>query len=434
MKDNPMPNLSQVAKPETAASCACDRPAKALVALEEAIARGLALVSPVDKIETLPLHLALGRILARDGVASLPMPPFDNSAMDGYLLDSAALAGQGPWELRVCGRIAAGDSGALPPKPGCALRIFTGAPVPAGFDAVIMQEDVTRTGDMIRFSQRPEPGQHIRPRGGDAAAGQRVVAAGVAIGARQAGALAAVGAAKASVYRRLRVAIFSTGSELRQPGAPLAPGQIWNSNRYSLLASLQAPWIEVIDMGAIPDIPDLLRAALLTACETADMVITTGGVSVGDEDHMPRLFQEAGGRMEVMKVAIKPGKPIAFGTLGHAVYVGLPGNPVSAFVTWLVIGARILERRAGLMHSAARRILVRSASQISRHTGRCEFRPARFVTEGADQAGASRIELLEPSFSARIALLSGADGLAVLPADTARINAGDVLEFIPFTS
>ena len=413
-----------------AEDCGCDRHARKLISLEDAIARGLALVDPVEESESLPLDQAIGRVLAGDGVAALPMPPFDNSAMDGYLLRVADLQGEGPWEMRVIGRIAAGDKGVAEPETGSVLRILTGAPVPAGFDAVIMQEDVTRDGDIIRFDRRPRLGQHLRRQGEDAKQGEAIVQYGVEIGPRQAGALAAVGASKVSVYRRLRVAIFSTGSELRQPGEKLAPGQIWNSNRYSLLASLQKPWIEVIDMGAISDKPDLLRAALITACETADIVITTGGVSVGDEDHMPRLFQEAGGEMDVMKVAIKPGKPIAFGRLKNAVYVGLPGNPVSAFVTWLVIGERILERRAGLKKPASNRILVRASKAYSRRPGRCEFRPARYSAQGKGAEG--QVELLAPSFSARIALLSGADGLAVIPADSDHVEKGDVLEFIPF--
>jgi len=404
----------------------CDNPHDKLIPLETAIERGLALASPVTGIEDVSLIDSFGRILAHDAISPLPLPPFDNSAMDGYLLCTRDLTGNGPWSLAVLGRIAAGDAGKVTPQAGTALRILTGAIVPTGFDAVIMQEDTELRDGAIHFSRRPKPGQHIRSLGGDAAKGQIVVAANAEIGPRQAGALAAVGMGRVPVRRKLRVAVFSTGSELRQPGEPLETGQIWNSNRYTLLSSLKKDWIEIIDFGAIPDDPEQLGVALENACNTCDMVITTGGVSVGDEDHMPRLFEQLGGKLSVMKVAIKPGKPITFGTLGKAIFIGLPGNPVSAFVTWMIIGARILEKRAGLEKTPRPRILVRASAATRRHAGRCEFRPARYVEDG------QQLELLDSSFSGRVALLSLADGLAVIPANVAEIAKDDLLEFIPF--
>jgi len=195
------------------------------------------------------------------------------------------------------------------------------------------------------------------------------------------------------------------------------------------LSLLKKDWIEVVDLGAIPDKPDLLKAALVNACATCDMVITTGGVSVGDEDHMPRLFEEAGGKMQVMKVAIKPGKPIAFGTLDRAIFVGLPGNPVSAFVTWMVIGAPVLEKCAGLTARRAGRMLVRAAGDAKRRPSRIEFRPARYVDNPLTET--SEVELMSPEFSGRVALLSLADGLAVISAECEGVSKGDVLEFIP---
>ena len=410
-------------------ACGCDSHAHKLTPLDVAIERGLALASAVDDVEDVALTDAIGRVLAFDATSPIPLPPFDNSAMDGYLVQTADLAGDGPWTLKVIGRIAAGDAGQDKPQSGTALRILTGAPVPAGFDAVVMQEDCEVLGDTITFSRKPAVGQHIRPNGGDAAKGQVVVPAGAEIGPRQTGALAAIGAGTVKVRRKARVAIFSTGSELVQPGKPLGAGQIWNSNRYTLLSLLKKDWIEVVDLGAIPDKPDLLKAALVNACATCDMVITTGGVSVGDEDHMPRLFEEAGGKMQVMKVAIKPGKPIAFGTLDRAIFVGLPGNPVSAFVTWMVIGAPVLEKRAGLMARRTGRMLVRAAGDAKRHPGRIEFRPARYVDNPLTNT--REVELLSPEFSGRVALLSLADGLAVIPADSERVTKGQTLEFIP---
>ena len=413
--------------------CGCDdQPGHALLPLADAISRGLDLAHRVAEVEMVPLTQAMGRVLAEDAIAPIPLPPFDNSAMDGYLVrlaDLDAAGGRdGPWRLRLRGRIAAGDGGSVRPEAGTALRILTGAIVPDGFDAVVMQEDCEVADGYIRFSRRPAPGQHVRPAGGDASKGQVVVHAGAEIGPRQAGALAAIGMAMVPVLRKVRVAIFSTGSELKSPGEPLEAGQIWNSNRFMLLALMKQDWVDMVDMGAIADNPAALGKALREACESCDLVVTTGGVSVGDEDHMPRLFEEAGGEMSVMKVAIKPGKPITFGRLNRAIFVGLPGNPVSAFVTWLIIGARMARKTAGLADTAPVQIPVQSASDISRKPGRQEFRPARL---SMGKTG-PEVTLLDASFSGRIALLSEADGLAVIAADTSRVAKGDRLDFIPF--
>ncbi len=408
----------------------CDQKDAKLIPLDVAIKRGLELACPVDDIETVSLTKAMGRVSAQEAVSPLPLPPFDNSAMDGYLINTDDLSGDGPWSLRIRGRIAAGDKGEFTPCPGTTLRILTGAIVPPGFDAVIMQEDTEVHENMLHFSRKPKSGQHIRRRGGDAAKGQIIVPANVELGPRQIGALAAIGAGTVAVRRKIRVAIFSTGNELRQPGEPLEPGQIWNSNRYTLLSLLKKDWIEIVDLGSVPDTPALLAVALEKACSNCDMVITTGGVSVGEEDHMPRLFEQAGGKMAVMKVAIKPGKPITLGSIGNTIVIGLPGNPVSAFVTWLVIGAGILEKRAGLNATLQNRTFVHCASPIKRKPGRCEFRPARFV--GKSKAGRLQVDLMDSTFSGRVASLSLADGLAVIPSDVGEIHQDDLLEFIPF--
>jgi molybdopterin molybdotransferase len=410
--------------------CGCDAPEGGrLIPVDVALARGLALASPAPETETLPLAAALGRALARPAVSRTPLPPFDNSAMDGYALRTADLTGPGPWTLPVAGRIAAGDA-AAPFRPrGAALRILTGAPVPADVDAVVMQEHVVRDGDAITLTRAPTPGLNIRRAGEDLPAGGEILPAGAEIGAREAAALAAIGLPAVAVRRRIRVAMFCTGSELRQPGEPLGPGQIWNSNRFALLGDLTAPWIDLTDLGAVPDDPAALTAALTDAARDADMVISTGGVSVGDEDHMPRLFREAGGDIHAMRIAMKPGKPLAVGRMGRAIYVGLPGNPVSAFVTWRVIGSRVLRRLGGFAREAPETRTVRSGFELTRRPGRCEFRPARVA--GYDATGAQVVELLSPSFSARIALLASADGLALLPADADRIRRNDILRFMP---
>ena len=410
--------------------CACDHHAHMYLTVDDALRRGLSVANPITDTETLPLVQAIGRILAENCDSKVDMPAFDNSAMDGYAVRSADL-GEGPvFELLVGGRIAAGDSGAHDAPDGSALRIFTGAPVPSEFDAVLMQEDCELQSDRIRFNRRPKSGQHIRRAGEDLKAGAPILRRGCEITAREAAALASAGYGEVKVYRKLKVTIFSTGSELRQPGEALGPGQIYNSNRYMLLALLDKPWIELADRGPVEDDPVLLKQVLRDACNSSDLIITTGGVSVGDEDHMPRLFSEIGGETEVMKVAMKPGKPIMFGCQGDALYVGLPGNPVSAFVTWQIIGARMMERRAGLHRNERTPEQAVLAEPLQRRAGRREYRPVSI--DGCTPNGAPRLRLMAESYSGRVALLAQADGLVIIPAETEKLPAGEALDFLRF--
>lgn len=412
--------------------CGCEtrKAPGALLSVDSALRRALTLVEPVTQVEKLPLDRAHGRVLAGAVRAEVSLPLFDNSAMDGYAIRRADLSGDGPWGLPVVGRIAAGDAGSEPVSAGTAMRIFTGAPVPPGCDAVVMQEMTRLEGSIIRIDRRPEPDENIRRAGEDIVEGAELLAEGRCIDPRAAALLAASGCGDVAVRRRIRVAFFSTGSELRAPGAQLAPGQIWNANRYHLQGALDRPWVEAIDMGAISDQPDMLREALEEASRKADLVVSTGGVSVGDEDHMPDMLRAAGGSIEVMKVAMKPGKPLVVGRIGAALYIGLPGNPVSAFVTWHVIGARIAEKLAGLDMDAPQRFLVRAGFERKRHSGRCEFLPARLGNR--DCYGVRTVEIATSSVSHRVALLAQADGLALIPAESDQVRQGDMLEFLPF--
>ena len=384
--------------------CGCETiPAQAgLLSVDEALLRALALAETVAGIERLPLEKAHGRVLGETVRAATPLPLFDNSAMDGYAIRLADLAGEGPWRLPVAGRVAAGDTGQTPVQAGT-----------------------------IRLERRPEPGENIRRAGEDIVEGMELLPQGRRIDARAAALLAAAGCGEVAVRRRVRAAFFSTGSELRAPGTPLAPGQIWNANRYHLQGSLGLPWLETIDMGAVPDRPGRLRAALEQAASDADLVVTTGGVSVGDEDHMPAVLSAAGGEIHVMKVAMKPGKPLVVGRLGPALYLGLPGNPVSAFVSWHVIGARIAEALAGIREAGPRRSIVRAGFERSRHPGRCEFLPARLGEY--DGHGTRSVEIVTSAVSHRVALLAQADGLLLIPSQADRIRRGDMLEFLPFS-
>ena len=411
--------------------CGCDAPVTGdLLSVDAALRLGLDLARPIAQTEELALETSIGRVLARPLRVPSPLPAFDNSGMDGYAVRRADLVGDGPWHLPVAARIAAGDPGKIGMLPGTAARIFTGAPVPAECDAVIRQEDVRRSGDGIEVITRPRPGENIRRRGEDAAQGQALLPGGIVIGPREAAALASCGMGKVLVTRRLRVAILTTGSELRDPGDALAPGQIWNANRYLLRAALAAPWIELRDLGSVPDDPRMLAKVLRDAAKDADLIVSTGGVSVGDEDHVAGALREVGQQVSALKIAMKPGKPQVLARIGRAMVIGLPGNPVSAFVSWMIIGARVAERISGQQAPHNARRLVHAGFSEKRIPGRCEFRPARVT--GRDGSGMEVAEALHLSFSARVALLAASDGLLLIPAETDTISEGDLLEFLAF--
>lgn len=408
--------------------CTCDDAEPGLVAFETAVRRGLDLCEPLRETETLALEAALGRVLAEPVRAHAPMPPFDSAAMDGYALRRADLSGPGPWDLPVAGRIVAGEAVPRPLQAGQALQLFTGAPLPSGCDAVVAQERVARAGGRIRVATRPEPDLNIRRAGEDAGAGAEILPAGRPIGAVEATAIAAAGHARVQVFRPLRVAVLCTGSELRAAGEPLAPGAIWNTNGVQLRAALQVPWITLTGVETVADCPDRLRTALRGAAQQADLVVSTGGVSVSEEDHVPAALRSAGGRIAVSGVAMKPGKPLMLGRLGQAVHVGLPGNPIAALIAWNVLGARLAARLGGQGECAPARCFVRATAPVTRKAGRCEFRPAVLTGYAAD--GLASVTLLAGAFSHRAALLTLADGLALIPADTDEVRPGDLLEFL----
>lgn len=417
-----------VFRPREGDDCATGTADRPLLSVDEALAACLALAKPIAETERLRLIEATGRILAQPVDAAIALPPFDNAAMDGYAVRLGDLDGDGPWRLAVSGRIAAGDGPRAMPQSG-ALRILTGAPVPADADAVVMQEHVVRQEETIVVAARPAHGLNIRRRGEDVPEGGRLLPEGRMIGAREAAALASIGIETVTVRRRLRVAMFSTGSELVPLGAPLGAGQIYSSNRYMLRAAMSHPWLEIRDLDVVPDDVGALSDALATAAGQADLVVTTGGVSVGDEDHMASVVRALDGEIHAMRIAMKPGKPLVAGSVGRAVYLGLPGNPVAAFVSWRIIGEALAARLAGLAASPSPWSTVSAGFDLSRRPGRTEYRPARIVA--TDDAGRPVVELSSPSYSARIALLADADGLAVLPAEAASIAFGTPLRFLP---
>ena len=305
--------------------------------------------------ENLGLMSSAGRVLAGNVVAEMDLPPFDNSAMDGYAVRTSDLRGAGPWKLSVSGRIAAGDSSrGSNPASMEAIRILTGAPVPEGFDAVVMQEHCERQGDRISILRLPRRGENIRQTAEDVRAGAPLLDSGEMLTAQRLALLAAQGFAKIDVLRKVRIGLISTGSELRDPGQSLGPGQIYNSNRvmiHSMLAQFR--WAEAIDFGIVQDRREALVEAFSNATKECDVLITTGGVSAGEEDHVVSALDRHGGKLDVLKVAMRPGKPVKIGLMGKTLFAGLPGNPNAALVTFRQIALPAIRTIAGLKQRGA---------------------------------------------------------------------------------
>ncbi|WP_349361161.1 gephyrin-like molybdotransferase Glp [Stappia sp.] len=412
--------------------CGCDSRdmLRSLIGIDEGLARIAAHAAPVRRTEAVALDKAAGRILARPVRARCPAPAFDNAAMDGYAVATSALTGRGPWELRVEARIAAGQATPTSVAGGGAARIFTGAPIPDGADAVVMQEEVLRDGDHIHLSRRPAPGLNIRRSGSDMARGARVLNTGRRLGPRDIAACAAAGAGVLRVRRKPRVALLVTGDEVRHAGGPREAAQIWDVNTPMLTASLAAAGVDVVAAAHGADTPAGLAGQLADMAARADLIVTTGGISVGDEDHVRPAVDALTGEILFSGVAIKPGKPVSFGRIGQAAWLGLPGNPVAAFVTWQVFGMALIRALTGETPGAPTRRHVVTANEIRRKPGRCELRPA--TLEGVDGQGREIVRFEDATHSARVGLLAEADGLMFLPADADFLPAGSLVEFQPF--
>lgn len=398
-----------------------------MLTFEQAFERLLAAARPVAETRSLPLTAAAGRVLAAPQVSAVASPPLDNSAMDGYAVRVADIAAAGTC-LPVSQRIPAGQVGSAL-QPGTAARIFTGAPVPPGADAVVMQERCTAQGEAVVVNHVPRPGENIRRAGEDIAAGAEVLKAGARLRPQDIALAASSGLPELPVYRRLRVGVFFTGDELVQPGEPLPPGGIYNSNRYALRALLDGLGCEVRDLGTVPDNLAATREALRRAVADNDLIITSGGVSVGEEDHV-KAAVEAEGRLDLWKIAIKPGKPLAFGEVdrndgGKAWFVGLPGNPVSAMVTFLVLVRPFVLRLQGVTDVVPRRFPLRAEFDWARPGARAEFLRGRVTDDGG-------VELFPNQGSGVVTSLCWGDGLVLLrPEQTVR--RGDAVSFVPFT-
>lgn len=397
-----------------------------LVTLDEAAADAVSRVRPLAGTVKLPLGQADGHVLVEAVIAPCDLPPFANSAVDGYAIRFGDLAPGAATSLPVLGRTMAGEAPARLEQG--AWRIFTGAPVPDGADTIVMQEDVAPSDGAVTLPAGIRRGANLRLAGEDVARGQEVLPAGRRLDPQDLGLLAALGLADVTVRRRPRVALFSTGDELTEPGRPLGPGAIYDANRAMLRAMLARAGAEVVDLGILRDEATGLEQRLREAAAGCDLVITSGGVSVGEADHV-RDAVLACGALDLWRVAIKPGKPIAIGNVGGTPFVGLPGNPVAVFVGFAFVARPLIARLAGETSARPRAWPVRLGFSHARKTGRREFLRVS-LEQGADGVVVARRHPGEGAGS--LASLAQSDGLVVLAEDVARVEAGDFAPFLPY--
>lgn len=400
-----------------------------MLTLAQALDALLAGAQPLVESERVATLDANGRVLARPVTSTLDVPPADNTSMDGYALRCADVPMPGA-RLRVAQRIPAGHVG-VPLQAGTAARIFTGGLIPPGADAVVMQEQCEVDGDHVIVKHAPGPGEWIRRAGEDIMAGSEILSVGTRLTPQALGLAASVGQAEVDVVRRARVAVFFTGDELAMPGEPLKPGAIYNSNRFTLRGLLQNLGCEVTDFGIVPDTLEATRDTLRRAAQGHDLIITSGGVSVGEEDHIKPAVQ-AEGRLDLWQIAIKPGKPLAFGHVsrggqgGSAAFLGLPGNPVSSFVTFLLFVRPFILRMQGVADVAPRRIPMRADFDLVKFDRRNEFLRVRVN-------GGGGLDLFPNQSSGVLTSTVWGDGLVDNPPNQP-IRRGDTVMFLPFAA
>lgn len=386
----------------------------------------IAAALPIPRTEMVSLTEGLGRTLSSPITSPIDVPGFDNSAMDGYALRIADI-NKMPDRFPVVQRIAAGQTG-KPLGPNEAARIFTGAPVPQGTNVVVPQEHTQAADDHIQLTQQVVTSQHIRRRGEDIEAGAVIIAAGTRLTPAHLALAASVGVSTLNVYARLKVAILFTGDELTEPGQPLAPGAIYNSNRYAIRALLEKLGCEVTDLGIVRDSSQATRDALQQASTLADVIVTCGGVSVGEEDHVKAAVQ-ALGELNLWQIAMKPGKPLAYGKVGQSDFIGLPGNPVSAFVTFVLMARPFLLKRMGVTKVDTPSIPAIAGFDWPKPDRRREFLRAGF---DRNEQGASVLNIWPNQGSGVMSSVAWADGLVDVPPNTV-IKKGDTVRYLSFT-
>jgi molybdopterin molybdotransferase len=409
--------------------CSDSPKTRPLLAMEQALDLLLSHARPVDGTEHVLTMGGLGRVLAEPVYSAIEVPGWDNSAMDGYAVRTSDL-GSGGGLLPVAQRIPAGSSG-VPLQSGTAARIFTGAPIPEGADAVVVQEVCEVRGDSVRLPTDIEPGANIRRAGEDISAGAEVIAAGTRLAPQHLGLAASVGVPQLLVYRRPKVAVLSSGDELVMPGNPLGPGEIYNSNRFTLCGLLAAMGCEVVDLGIVEDTLDATIAAMAQAAEQADLILASGGVSVGEEDHVKPAVEHLGS-LDLWNVAIRPGKPLAFGHVGpsRTPFIGTPGNPVSLFVTFCLFARPFIRRMQGIAGDIEPRTLrVRAGFDWPRPDKRRELQRARLVVA---PDGEPEVTVYPSRSSGVLSSVAWADGLVVIP-EGQMLKKGDMVRFMPFS-
>ena len=393
---------------------------KGLLSVDEALAQLLSAAKPVADVEEVATLEATGRVLARPQRSTMDVPPLDNSAMDGYALRLSDLKAKN--SLLVKQRIMAGSVG-KPLEPGTAARIFTGAPIPPGADAVVMQEDCEVEGEQVTIRNAPKPGEWIRRAASDIRKGGEILQAGKRLLPQDTGLAASVGIKALPVYRKVKLGLFFTGDELVMPGEPLAPGRIYNSNRFTLRGLGEVFGCDVHDYGIVPDSLEATRNMLRRAAGECDVVVTSGGVSVGDADFVKPAV-EAEGSLLMWKIAMKPGRPLAFGAIRKSFFIGLPGNPVSSFVTFLIFVRPFLLKTQGLTHVTPREIAARADFDWPQPDARREFLRVKWNAQGG-------LDLYPTQDSAVLTSTSWADGLVDNPANRA-IRKGETVRYLPY--
>ena len=395
---------------------------KPMLSVAEALALMSSACRPLAEVELVDTMQVNGRVLAAAQTSTLNVPERDNTQMDGYAVRASDCA-SGAASLPVSQRIAAGHVG-QPLQAGTAARIFTGALIPDGADCVVMQEQCTLVDGVVTINHVPQAGEWVRRQGEDIRAGGVILAAGRRLRSQEMGLAASVGLAQLPVLRRLRVAMFSTGDELAMPGQPLPPGAVYNSNRFTLRGLLENLGCAITDLGIVPDTLEATRAVLRQAADGNDLILTSGGVSVGEEDHIKPAV-EAEGRLNLWQIAVKPGKPLAFGEVKDAFFIGLPGNPVSSFVTFLLFVRPFILRLQGVTGSVApRSYRLAAAFERLKADRRNEFLRAKINDDG-------ELELFANQSSGVLTSTVWGDGLIDCPPGLS-IARGDLLRFIPF--
>jgi len=406
----------------------CDDLVPNMLLVDQAKQKILDSVNAVKETEEVAIRDGLSRILAEDVQSTINVPSHTNSAMDGYALAGADLPSEGSLTLSVVGTVFAGAPLSLTVNSAECVRIMTGGKIPEGADTVIMQEHVTRTDDSITITADHKPGQNVRQAGEDLAAGDTVFHVGKQLMPADVGMLASIGQPKVKVYRRLKVAFFSTGDELCAVGKPLGDGQIYDSNRYTIEAMLKRLNVEIIDMGVIPDQRDLIEQAFQEGSKQADVLVTSGGVSVGEADYVKETLENLG-QVGFWKIAMKPGKPLAFGKINTCDFFGLPGNPVSAMVTFYQFVQPALQQMMGMPHVKPLLLKMKCLSDIKRRPGRLEYQRAIITT---DENGESAVESTGQQGSGILSSMGNANCFIVLPLESSGVEAGEIVTVQPF--